>query len=46
MKRSTTKKNKKNISKGNLQQYFQASLSIEIIYTVLNAVTQQIKNKK
>lgn len=42
-KRRTTKKKE---NKGNIYQYFHASLTIEIIYTVLNAITQQIKNKE
>lgn len=36
---------KKKNQKGNIYQYFHASLTIEIIYTVLNAITQQMKNK-
>ena len=30
---------KKKTQKGNIYQYFHASLTIEIIYTVLNAIT-------
>ena len=29
---------------GNLGAYFQASLSLEIIYTILNGVVQQLQN--
>lgn len=42
-KRKSSKKKREN--KGNLYQYFHASLTIEIIYTVLNAITQQMRNK-
>lgn len=38
------KKPKPHKSDRNLHKYFSASLTIEIIYTVLNAVTQQLEH--